>query len=90
MNLLSGQNDSIKMLCHCSWKRGKSFGIHYFMSTAWINGKVGIYGEVVKEGECPLLIFKREGFSQRRVKEREEISSANRSALVMAKMIAQQ
>ena len=46
--------------------------------------KGGIYGEV---GECPLLIFKREGFS---LKEREEISSTNWSALVMAKMIAQQ
>ena len=57
-------------------ERGKSLGIHYFMSTTWINGKVGIYGEVVKEGEYPLLIFKREGMSQGRVKEREEISSA--------------
>ena len=25
------------------------------ISTSWIDGKVGIYGEVVKEGECPFL-----------------------------------
>jgi hypothetical protein len=41
------------------------------ISTSWIDGKVGIYGEVVKEGECPF--FKREGFSQ----EPEGYSSAN-------------
>ena len=40
------------------------------ISTSWIDGKVGIYGEVVKEGVCPFFNPRRmrsEGYSSRSV-----------------------
>ena len=49
------------------------------ISTSWIDGKVGIYGEVVKEGECPFL----KGRDFRR--NRRDIHPQTGSALVIAK-----